>query len=844
MNIKQTLQQAISHHKAGKFQQAEPLYRAILTAAPKHPDANHNLGVILKQGKQLESALDFFKTAVQANPTQSQFWISYIDTLIHLEQLSAAHSILDQAQSMGLKKDVFDLLSKRLQSDPKKIKSTNQTLKKTIKPEQFIVRAKAHEKKGQFTEARQLYRSVLEAFPQNLQAKKALKKLQENTTKENQATPSQAQLDAVIKLYSKGQIQETLECVEILISEFPNEALLYNISGACYTRLGLLVTAVNHYQQALTIKPDYAEAHSNLGNRLKELGQLDMAIKHYEKALTINPDSAEVYYNLGNTLKELGQLDAAVKRYNQALNLTPNYVEAHYNLGNTLKKLGHLSAAAKQYSQVLAINPDYAQAHYNLGNTHKELSQFNAAVKHYEQALKINPNHVEAWNNLGNRLKELGQLDTAIKRYDQALSINPDYAEAYSNRLFAFNYHSTYDSDTCYREACKFGEIFSKKVASQFSHFQCSSMPKILKIGLVSGDLREHPVGHFLESIVSPLSQGKVELIAYTTDPKSDNLTARIKPYFSDWKSLYELTDEMAANLIYKDGVHILIDLSGHTAHNRLPVFSFKPAPIQISWLGYFATTGLAEIDYIVGDQHVTPLNSQGFFVEKIWQLPETRWCFTAPKHPINCEKPPVLHQKHITFGCFNNYTKLNNKVIALWAKILNHVNSSRLFLKANQFDDQTVRKDILERFLAYGINAERITIEGFDSRENYLLTYHHIDIALDPFPFTGGTTTMEALWMGVPVLTLQGESLVSRQGIGILMNAGLPNWIARNEDEYITKAIRFSTDLGNLTSLRSGLRQQVLASPLFDAPLFSDNFEKALWAMWRQRIDDNKNTT
>ena len=494
----------------------------------------------------------------------------------------------------------------------------------------------------------------------------------------------------------------------------------------------------------------------------------------------------------------------------QAINIKPDYVDAYNNYGITLKKLGQFNAAIKIYKKALAINPDYALGHYNLGNIYKDL----------------------------------GQLDIAIKNYEQALKINPDYIEAHNNRLFTFNYLTNLDAKSNLIEAKKFGTLLKKKVTHHFKTFQCSDQPERLRIGFVSGDFRMHPVGHFLENILLHLTQSKVELVAYTTYAKFDDLSARIKPYFSDWRAIYGLTDEMAANLIHNDNIHILVDISGHTAHNRLPIFAFKAAPIQVSWLGYFATTGLAQIDYIVGDPHVTPLENQSSFVEKIWQLPETRWCFTPPDYNIICGSLPALHLNYITFGCFNNYTKLNDEVVSLWAKILNHVNDSRLFLKASQFGDQTVREEIIERFLVYGIDAKRITLEGFDSRKKYFSAYQQIDIALDPFPFTGGTTTVEALWMGVPVLTLEGNSLVSRQGVGILINAGLPNWIAKNQDEYLTKAISFSTDLDKLATLRSGLREQVLASPLFDAVRFSNNFEKALWSMWRKWLKDKNNIT
>ena len=744
------------------------------------------------------------------------------------------------------------------------------TPSKTLNVNATLTRAKSHAKQGQLKEAWQLYQSVLEAFPQNQQAKKGLNALQKSqVNKKNQSGPPQAQVDAVISLYSRGQMQEALSASKTLVKDYPNTPLLYNISGAIYHEVGQLDAAVKCYEMSLAINPNYAEAHNNLGNALKELGELEASVKHYEQALAIKPNYAEAHYNLGNTLKELGELEASIKCFEQALAIKPNYAEAHNNLGNTLKELGELEASIKCFEQALAIKPNYAEAHYNFGNVLKELRQLEAAVEHYlqalefkpdfaeahsnlgvalkelgqldamvhhlEQALAIKPNLAEGHNNLGNAFKELGQLEMAAESYQQALAIKPNYAEALSNRLFLFNYSSSYDSDFLLKEAINFGEIFRKKVTTHFTNFHYPHQSNKLKVGLVSGDFKEHPVGCFLESVLSELSQQNLELIAYTTQPKFDKLSARIQIFFSEWKPLFGLSDENAANLIHNDGIHILIDLSGHTAHNRLPIFTWKPAPVQITWLGYFATTGIDEIDYILGDPYVTPIHFDSQFSEKIYRLPNTRWCFTPPNTDAKISSPPALTNGYVTFGCFNNLTKVNEQVINLWIKLLTAMPNSHLLLKSKQLNSFSVQSKIIKKFTATGIDPRRILCEQSESREKYLAAYQRIDITLDPFPFTGGATTMESLWMGVPVITLQGETLVSRQGVGILMNAGLSNWIATDKAEYLTKAIDFSSDLNQLAITRSGLREQVLSSPLFDAKQFSKDFEHALRTIWQQ---------
>ena len=357
-------------------------------------------------------------------------------------------------------------------------------------------------------------------------------------------------------------------------------------------------------------------------------------------------------------------------------------------------------------------------------------------------------------------------------------------------------------------------------------------------MGLLSGDLHDHPVGYFVEGILSQLTSNpsaKLVLIAYHNHFYTDALTVRIKACCQGWHSTMGVSDEALSKRIRDDGIDILIDLSGHTARNRLPLFAWKPAPVQVSWLGYFATTGVAAIDYLIADPWTMPETEEAYFTEKIWRLPETRLCFTPPDVDVEVSPLPALSNDYITFGCFNNLAKMNDDVVALWARVLASVPGSRLFLKAKQFKDVSTQQNTIERFAAHGINADRLILEGFESREKYLAAYHRIDIALDPFPYPGGTTSVEGLWMGVPVLTLAGERFLSRQGVGILMNAGLSEWVAADIDDYVTRAMSHSAGLQRLAALRKGLRQQVLVSPVFDAPRFARHFEAALRGMWQE---------
>jgi protein O-GlcNAc transferase len=546
------------------------------------------------------------------------------------------------------------------------------------------------------------------------------------------------------------------------------------------------------------------------------------------------PKSPFVWKLMGAVLHMQGKEALRVMRKTDEL--FPAHADAHNNLGNVLRDLGQLDEAAVSYRRALDIAPNLAEAHSNLGVVLWDLGQLDEAAMSYRRALSIAPDLAEAHSNLGLILWDLGQLDEAVERHRIALSFKPDYVEAHGHILFTHNYLSGQPSEALLSEARSYGKLVEEK-AKPYSHWpNAPDANRCIRVGFVSGDLRNHPVGHFVEGMLTALASdasGRLELFAYFTSFHSDVLTNRIKTCCNTWHSVVGLSDERLAGRIREDRIDILIDLSGHTAHNRLPMFAWKPAPVQVTWLGYFATTGVAAIDYLIADPWTLPATEEANFTEKIWRLPETRLCFTAPDCNVDVLQLPALCNGFITFGCFNNLTKMNDAVVALWALVLKAVPDSRLFLKARQLRQGLARQNVIDRFAAKGVHADRLILEGYDSRTDYLAAYNRVDIALDPFPFTGGTTSVEGLWMGVPVLTLKGERFLSRQGVGILMNVKLPDWIAADEDDYVVRAVWHSGNLQRLSSLRTGLRQQVSASPIFDAQRFARNFEAAMRGMW-----------
>ena len=777
LTIEQALSRAKKATKQGNTTVALELYTAILAHQPNHPIAKKRLSKLQK-----ESPLDRPEQVQTKQPPQ--------------DQINALANLYQSGQMAKTEETCRELL---------------QTYSHSLSVMTLL--AAALSEQGKSREAIQAYNRVVQFKPNFAEAYNnrgnALKEL--------------------------NQLKEALADYDKAIQLEPDFAEAYSNRGAVLQKLGRLQEAVQSYDKAIQLKPDFAVAFCNHGNALRDLGRLDEAMQNYDNAIQLNPDSANVYYNRGNALGDLGRRDEAMQNYDKAIQLKPDFTEAYNNLGNALKDFERLDEAMRHYDKAIQLKPDFAEAYSNRGAVLKELYRLQEAVTSCDKAIQLKPVYAEAYNHRGNALGALGRLDEAMQNYDKAIQLKPDYLKAYSNFLMTLNYIPNHNAIDHIAMARKFGEIATEKAQIHFSTYQCLPMPERLRVGFVSGDLRNHPVGYFLESILTSIDTSKIELIAYPTTSKVDVLSERIKPSFSKWRPIYGQTDEAAAKLIYADGIHVLIDLSGHTAHNRLAVFSCRPSPVQVSWLGYFATTGLNEMDYLMGDPHVTPPQNDDQFSEKVWRLPETRWCFTPPDVDVDVSAPPALKQGYITFGCFNNTTKVNDKVVELWVKVLDAIPDSRLLLKAKQFPEQLVRESIIQRFSALGIDTKRIILEEPEGRQQYFAAYNRIDITLDPFPFSGGTTSVESLWMGVPLITLAGNSLVSRQSVGVLTNAGLPDWIAEDEESYLTKVISFASDLDKLARLRANLRSQVLASPLFDASRFARNFEHALLEMWNQ---------
>ncbi|MBF0428360.1 MAG: tetratricopeptide repeat protein [Magnetococcales bacterium] len=604
--------------------------------------------------------------------------------------------------------------------------------------------------------------------------------------------------------------------------------------------LGMLLSSLNQFDEAeklckmaIMIKPDYVDASVNLGNILFCKFRLDEAEQVCRQALSINPNVVELYGILGNVLGAKGCIDEAENNYKIALTLRPESLELLICFGNLLTQLGRMNEAEEVYRKALTIQPDYMPAINNLGNILIFFGRIEESETLLSGALSYRPNDVQVLLNLGVIKNILGRRVEAEAYYRKALEYKPDYISALSNLLFMHNF-CDYDSlDKPLADARRYGKLVSAQVKPFHHCSNPSESSRRLIVGLVSGDLLKHPVGYVLNGILPLFDLQKVEIYVYSTFIREDELTKRMQSVIPHWRMVTDLTDEALAQQIRADRVDILMDLSGHTNHNRLAMFAWKAAPVQVTWLGYFATTGLEAMDYILGDPYNLPVDEADHFVETPWRLPESYICYTPPDVELEISPLPALKNGFITFGCCNGMQKITENVVACWARILQSVPTSRLFLKNKMLIDSVMCHRVFERFKQYGIHKERLILEGPSSWDEYFNAYHKIDIALDPFPYPGVTTSIDGLWMGVPFITKKGRRYLSHQGESILSNAGLADWIANDIEDYVAKAVLFSQDMLGLMRLRAGLRMKIIKSPLLNTQAFADNMIRAWQEMW-----------
>lgn len=642
-----------------------------------------------------------------------------------------------------------------------------------------------------------------------------------------------ARLQAAFSLFQSGQLEAADKACRAIVKDAPATGDAHHLLGIMAFRAGRLDDAAAHVRRAVKADPRQAEFLNTLGAIVRASGDVPGAIVHFEAALRLRPNHAQAMANLGNALAQVGQFEEAAKRFRQALELAPNAPGVLNNLGNVLRELGETDAAIDSFEAALRLNPNYPEALANMGVALMSAERFEEAVAVYRRALAIDPVHAAALVNIGNALLVTGAHPEALGHYAKALERGADFPLIHYNIAALQNYRD----DVTAVEKRRLAEVFGARLAAGpvAAHHNGRDSDRRLRVGLVSGDLRNHAVARFLLPLIVNHDPSEIEFVAYSTSRLEDSITAELRSRTVLWRSLLGLSATDAAALIRGDAIDVLVDLAGYTDGARLDVFAQKPAPIQFGWLGYSGTTGVPGMDYIMADPWVAPGGSEGEFSEAVWRLPDSYLCFGTP----DWTEPgplPARRNGYVTFGSFNNIGKLGPGTIACWTEVLRAVPDSRLVIKSSRGGVQKRLDEILATFVAAGIDPDRLRlIDRLKDSDAHLALYGEIDIGLDPFPYNGTTTTCEALWMGVPVLTKRGDSFVSRVGESLMQSLDLQDWIAADLNDYVSRAGAVAADLAALADLRSSLRSRFRESPLGDGPRFARNFEAALRQMWRQ---------
>ncbi len=635
-----------------------------------------------------------------------------------------------------------------------------------------------------------------------------------------------------------GNFSNAESCARKALELNPSSTSAYNNLGAALLAQNKLDLASDVFQTSLRLNPNNHEALNNIGTIHMQKGEFLEASRRYEQAILLAPDFSDAYSNLGSALLQLRRPGTAQEILKISLRINPHNLDSRFNYAKALQALGKLQQALDIFNTILTAKPDHLEAAFGVGEILHAQGNFDGAIQCYENLLCNNTNNARLLGALASVKKDIGDVETAISLYKRAATLNPEDHGIYSNYLMCLNYSDTIDPMEVAKEHLNWGESITLRYRPDYP-FDNNNDHKKITIGLISNDFRTHSVSYFIEPIISHYDRNKFKLVCYANMAEhiEDDTTARVRNHIDLWRNISELSDTMAADLIHDDGIDILIDLSGHTAWNRLPVFALKPAPLQITYLGYPNTTGLGSIDYRITDTIADPLDSnEDTYSETLLRMPHSFLCYSPPVQAPQPGAPPSIKNGHITFGSFNALPKIGPSMVALWGEILEKSPGSRLIIKNASLISDSACARLRNAFADTGIDSQRLELLGpTRSIEDHLSLYRKVDIALDTFPYNGTTTSCEALWMGVPLITLSGSTHVSRVSKSILHQLNLDGLVATSPREYVNLSINIAGNREELQSLRYSLRSTFNASTLCQQKRFSREFFNTILTAWNK---------
>jgi len=792
MEVDQTLALAKERHLAGDFAAARDLYQRILAVRPADADILLRLGVLELQCGAHDAALAWLDEAIVHAPEVARLHFARGQVLAAAQRFADAVRAYERV--LTLDAPSADLM---------------------------FAMGTAHQALADYPRAIEAYARAIELDPAHVDALNNL----------GNAYRQQHELDDAEHAYRRA------------LAIAPHDANALTNLGTLLQARGRIDAAIPLLEAAVKAAPASPHALLNLGVALRARGDNATAVTLLARVLELDAHFPEAAYNLGNALHALGNAREASLFYEHAIAVNPAHADAYNNLGNVFRELGDSTRAAEAFDKAIALRPDLVAAHNNAATLMRTLGRIDEAETRLRRALEIDPHHSVTHNNLGTVLKDAGRIEDGIACYREALRCDPDNVIAHSNLAYALTFSA--EDPEAPLEACRrwSAQHEARYRATRQSHARLGDEDRArrLRIGYVSPDFRNHCQALFMMPLLSHHDHARFEIYCYSTVVRPDEVTDRLKSHADVWRDVRTLDDDQLAQQIRDDRIDILLDLTMHMSDARPLLFARKPAPVQIAWLAYPGTTGIEAIDYRLTDPWLDPAGSDRHYSEQSIRLADSFWCYdpltssTKPADMPEVNALPARDHGFLTFGCLNNPCKLTDRTLQMWRGVLHEAVDARLLLMAPH---GAARTRLLERLASHGIGGERVRFVPFQSRADYLRTYCEIDIGLDTFPYNGHTTSLDASWMGVPVVTRVGATAVGRAGLSQSMNLGLAELVAHSDEQFVDIALQLARDLPRVARLREGLRARIAASPLMDGARFATQVEAAFRTAWERWCD------